>query len=123
MQRAERFFPVACSPRITDDLAFNSLPRFDFEPGIASLTRRIGALPLLRHYPFKPHLFHCLEKGGAFLDRLTQPIGESFSNRIFKPLAPAGQRFIDDWAPVQIETIEKITDSRAGGLCTLNGNL
>src|SRR5436190_394310 len=87
MECAEARLPIAFPPSVTNDRAFERLARFNFQPGITSLSRKIDAIALFCDNAFQTQLFHGLDKGRPFIDSLADAKRRILFDRIFEPFA------------------------------------
>src|SRR5687767_7006750 len=123
MQRTETLFTVAFTLGEANDRTLDRLSGFDLEPGVAPLSRQIGAVALLGHDSLESHLFHCLKESATLFHDLTHAISGILPDGIGQPFAPPSQRIIHNGASVQVKTIEHITHRRMFGAGALDGPL
>src|SRR6185436_11613094 len=69
LQRSKRRLAVAFAFCVADDHAVGGLPRFDFDPGRASFTRKIRARSLLGYYPLESNRRRGFVKLHSFVHR------------------------------------------------------
>src|SRR6185369_13318152 len=86
------------------------------QPGIGSFAGLIRAAALLRHDAFKTDLLNRLQESGSVFAQFTRTIRGVLLNGVLKPLAPAGERLINNRPSVQVQAIEEVTDHGILGL-------
>src|SRR5262249_5442324 len=111
LQCSECRLTFALSFGVADDNAVGGAPLLDLEPVRRSLPGHIDAVSFLGHDAFKPVSSGGFEKPCSIVNRLTRTISRIGNlDRINHPGAATGQRFIDNGATVNIETIENIAN-------------
>src|ERR1051326_5208254 len=70
----ENAIPIPFPARVSNNQTFNRLAGFEFQPGITSFSRLIGAMALLSDNPLEAHLLYRFEKSRSFFHHFTHTV-------------------------------------------------